>query len=96
MKLKCLQSEIPPLEKEQFNTLMAMALQCGPLDVLQRQRQPYLTGALSNPTEEMLNRSQGAPMHNMQSEQILALFNNRPSNTLCARNATIGFVDGKV
>ena len=25
--LKCLQSEIPPLEKEQFNILMTMALQ---------------------------------------------------------------------
>ena len=36
--LKCLQSEIPPLEKEQFNILMTMALQCV-LDVLQRQLQ---------------------------------------------------------
>ena len=84
MKLKCLQRVILPLEKEQFNILITMALQCGPLDVLQRQRQPYLTDVLSNPTEEMLNRSQGAPMHNMHSEQTLALFNNRPSNTnLC-------------
>ena len=35
MKLKCLQSEIPPLEKQQYNILMAVhALQCDPLDVL--------------------------------------------------------------
>ena len=50
--LKCLQSEIPPLEKEQFNILMTMALQCV-LDVLQRQLQPYLTVALSNPSQEI-------------------------------------------
>ena len=50
--LKCLQSEIPLLEKEQFNILMTMALQCV-LDVLQRQLQPYLTGALSNPSQEI-------------------------------------------
>ena len=67
--LKCLQSEIPPLE---MNILMTMALQCV-LDVLQRQLQPYLTGTLSNPTEEMLSRSQSAPIHNMHSEQTLAL-----------------------
>ena len=43
---------IQPLEKEQFNILMTMALQCV-LDVLQRQLQPYLTGALSNPSQEI-------------------------------------------
>ena len=90
--LKCLQSEIPPLEKEQFNILMTMALQCV-LDVLQRQLEPYLTGTLSNPTEEMLSRSQGAPIHNMHSEQTLALTDHQIRR---ARNATIGFVDGKV
>ena len=88
--LKCLQSEIPPLEKEQFNILMTMALQCV-LDVLQRQLHPYLTGALSNPTQEMLSRSQGAPIHNMHSEQTLALTDHQIRR---ARNATIGFVDG--
>ena len=50
--LKCLQSEIPPLEKEQFNIFMTMTLQCV-LDVLQRQLQLYLTGALSNPSHEI-------------------------------------------
>ena len=71
---------------------MTMALQCV-LDVLQRQLQPYLTGALSNPTEEMLSRSQSAPIHNMHSEQTLALTDHQIRH---ARNATIDFVDGKV
>ena len=65
-----------------------MALQCV-LDVLQRQLQPYLTGALSNPTQEMLSRSQGTPIHNMHSEQTLALTDHQ------IRRATVGFVDGK-
>ena len=83
--LKCLQSEIPPLEKEQFSILMAMALQCV-LDVLQRQLQLYLTGAFSNPTEEMLNRSQGTPIHNMHSEQTLDLTDHKMRR---ARNANL-------
>ena len=71
---------------------MTMALQCV-LDVLRRQFQPYLTGALSNPTQEMLSRSQGAPTHNMHSEQTLALTDHQ---ICCVRNPTIGFVDSKV
>ena len=86
--LECLQSEIPPLEKEQFNILMSMALQCV-LDVLQRQLEPYLTGALSNPTEEILNRSPRAPIHNMHSEQTLALTDHQIRRV---RNATIGLL----
>ena len=81
---------------------MTMALQCV-LDVLQRQLQPYITGALSKPYltgafiikpfSRNLSRSQGAPIHNMYSEQILALTDHQIRR---ARNATIGFVDGKV
>ena len=91
--LKCLQSEIPPLEKEQFNILMTMALQCV-LDALQsRQLQPYLNWCIIKPFSRNLSRSQGAPIHNMHSEQTLALTDHQIRR---ARNATIGFVDGKV
>ena len=34
--LNCLKSEIPPLEKEQLNILMSLALQCA-LSILYRQ-----------------------------------------------------------
>ena len=58
METKYLNSDIPPLENEQINTITRLALQL----------QPYLTGVLSKPTE-----SQGVPIHNMHSKQTLAL-----------------------
>ena len=53
----------------------------------------YLTGDLSAPTKEMLAKTEGAPLNNIQSERILGLGDHQLRR---APNATIGYIEGKL
>ena len=53
----------------------------------------YLRGDLSAPTEEMLAKTEGAPLNNIQSERILGLGDHQLRR---APNATIGYIEGKL
>ena len=62
-------------------------------EVLDRQLQSYSSGELSEITPELAHKTSSAPLHNMHSERALGMFDAHCSR---ARNATAGFVDGKV
>ena len=53
----------------------------------------YLRGDLSAPTKEMLAKTEGAPLNNIQSERILGLGDHQLRR---APNATIGYIEGKL
>ena len=44
------------------------------LEVLEHQLEPYLHGSLNNPSNDMLVRSQAAPVHKMLSERTPVSF----------------------
>ena len=72
---------------------MLQKLLQGSVSVLERQLQSYLTGELSNPTPEMIEITKAAPLHNIFSDQVLAMTDHRYHR---APNATMGFIDSKV
>ena len=90
--LLCLQAQLSSDEESQFNEVMSLAVR-STLEVLEHQLEPYLHGSLNNPSNDMLVRSQAAPVHNMLSEQTLGLVDYHVRH---APNANIGFIDGKV
>ena len=62
-------------------------------EVLDRQLKSYTEGDLSVFTPELALKTSSAPLHNMHSERALGMFDAHCSR---AKNATTGFVDGKV
>ena len=71
--LLCLQAQLSSDEESQFNEVMSLAVR-SPLEVLEHQLEPYLHGSLKNPSNDMLVRSQAAPVHNMLSERTPVSF----------------------
>ena len=71
--LLCLQAKLSSDEESQFNEVMSLAVR-SPLEVLEHQLEPYLHGSLNNPSNDMLVRSQAAPVHNMLSERTPVSF----------------------
>ena len=71
--LLCLQAQLSSDEESQFNEVMSLAVR-SPLEVLEHQLEPHLHGSLNNPSNDMLVRSQAAPVHNMLSERTPVSF----------------------
>ncbi len=62
-------------------------------EVLKRQLDKYLNGILSNPSPEMLVKTQNAPPHNMQAEGILGMVDAHMNK---APNARVDVISAKV
>ena len=91
--LLCLQAQLSSDEESQFHEFKVMSLAIrSTLEVLEHQLEPYLHGSLHNPSNDILVRSQAAPLQNMLSEQTLGLVDYHVQH---APNANIGFIDGK-
>ena len=75
-----------------FNDILKQLLE-GIVTVLERQLQPYLVGELSAPTDDMIQKTKSAPVHNIVSERVLGMTDHQYHR---APNATMGFIDGKV
>jgi hypothetical protein len=71
--LLCLQAQLSSDEESQFNEVMSLAVR-SPLEVLEHQLEPHLHGSLNNPSNDMLVRSQAAPVHKMLSERTPVSF----------------------
>ena len=80
-------------ESDNYFKEIAKSLAEGFIIVLKRQLAPYLSGALSNPSRDVINSTLEAPVHNMHSERALGMFDALSKR---AHNATTGFLDGKV
>ena len=89
--LASLQGPVDPSHLKELENVVFLLVK-GTLIVLERQLQPYLTGELSDPSEEMIQRSKSAPIHNIFSEQVLGMTDHQYHRAL---NATMDFIDGK-
>ena len=61
--------------------------------VVDRQLVRYLSGDLSEPTEELKQQTKSAPLHNIQAERIMAMMDSEARRV---PNATISFVESKI
>lgn len=87
--LLCLQSG----EADESFKRLTTALAEGFVVVLERQLKPYLSGALSSVTPQLLMKTSSAPLHNMHSERVLGMLDHQLRRS---PNVTMGFIDGKV
>ena len=91
--LTCLQQPLSSgIEEECFCEVFEKLVR-GTVQVLEKQLAPYLIGYLSNPTPDQLAQTKSAPIHNIMAEQVLGLTDHQCRR---GRNATIGFIEGKV
>lgn len=69
------------------------AFATGTSEVLVRQLAKYLTGDFSNPSDQLLEETENAPTHNMESERILGMVDAAVRR---APNAGIDLISAKV
>ncbi|KAG1653606.1 Transmembrane protein C17orf113 [Nymphon striatum] len=88
-----LQEPFENTESEQRFCQLLLLCISGVIEVLERQLDRYLVGDLSVPNDQLLKQTQSAPTHNMYAEEVMGLTDHQFRR---ARNATVGFIDGKV
>jgi hypothetical protein len=62
-------------------------------EVLKRQLERYLTGDLSQVTDQLVLATKAAPLHNMQAERVMAMTDSQARR---APNASYAFIESKV